>query len=216
MRIFFINVKWHDLHIFWHHVCEMSHSCVWRDSFRCETWLMHPLDVTRTKEWCHACQWCQACLMSISHIKESCLAYEGVSREPNQIVRLSRVSQRRVMACAVASALSAPPPRARCVFMDAFNVSYGVLIHPMALWGWNFQPFLRETNKSFNLVGFVDTNVMSHVIWVVMSGVEMSRVWIWMNVWHDLLIWGTCHMWWTWGALGLYESCHTHANETRH
>ena len=49
IEVLFMNVKWHDLHMFWHHMCEMTHSYVWRDSFICETWRIHTLDITSMK-----------------------------------------------------------------------------------------------------------------------------------------------------------------------
>jgi len=33
------------------HVCDMTHSCVWRYSFKCVTWLIHVCDMT------HSCMW---------------------------------------------------------------------------------------------------------------------------------------------------------------
>jgi len=33
------------------HVCDMTHSCVWQDSFMCVTWLIHVCDMT------HSCVW---------------------------------------------------------------------------------------------------------------------------------------------------------------
>jgi len=33
------------------HVCDMTHSCVWHDSFMCVTWLIHVCDMT------HSCVW---------------------------------------------------------------------------------------------------------------------------------------------------------------
>jgi len=33
------------------HMCDMTHSCVWRDSFICVTWLIHVCDVTHLYVW---------------------------------------------------------------------------------------------------------------------------------------------------------------------
>jgi len=44
------------------YVCDMTHSCMWHDSFMCVTWLIHVCDMT------HSCEWrdllvCVTCLI---------------------------------------------------------------------------------------------------------------------------------------------------------
>jgi len=41
----FIRVTWLI------HVCDMTHSCVWHDSFMCVTWLIHGCDMTHSHVW---------------------------------------------------------------------------------------------------------------------------------------------------------------------
>ena len=56
---------WHDSFtcVTWLiHMCDMTHSCVWHDSFTCVTWLIHMCDMTHSHVWHHLCD------MTHSHV----------------------------------------------------------------------------------------------------------------------------------------------------
>jgi len=45
------------------YVCDMTHSCVWHDSFICVTWLIHMCDMTNSYvcDMTHSCVWSVSC-----------------------------------------------------------------------------------------------------------------------------------------------------------
>ena len=47
------------------HVCDMTHACVWHDSWMRVTWLMHACDMT------HACVWHDSC-MRVTWLMHAC------------------------------------------------------------------------------------------------------------------------------------------------
>ena len=58
------------------HVCDMTHSCVWHDSFMCVTWLIHVWDMI------HSCVWhdpfmCVTWLIHVCDMTHSCVWHDS-------------------------------------------------------------------------------------------------------------------------------------------
>jgi len=65
------------------YVCDMTHSCVWHDSFMCVTWLIHVCYMTHLCVW-HDSLMCVTWLINVcdrtrgTHMNESCHTHEWV------------------------------------------------------------------------------------------------------------------------------------------
>jgi len=58
------------------HMCDMTHSYVWHDSFICETWLIHMCDMTHSYVW-HDSFICVTWLIHMWDMTHSCVWHDS-------------------------------------------------------------------------------------------------------------------------------------------
>jgi len=92
------------------HMCDMTHSHVWHDSFTCVTWLIHMCSMTVEVEMSHVSDTCvmshthfdpsDTWISHWTHMNQSCHTYEWVmsrisspSPEPDEVRRVMSVTQ---------------------------------------------------------------------------------------------------------------------------